>query len=118
MGVKLEQLQVPQQQGGDGDLLGARDLCELAKVSDISTFARILPPRQKVSATLSARRVAKITALRLARRREFAESKVRPRASTFFLLAATACPPPPPGLLHRGLLVWQIIPKLNTARSG
>jgi len=36
VGVELEQLQVPQQQGGHGDLLDPRDFCELTKVSDIS----------------------------------------------------------------------------------
>lgn len=68
VGVKLEQLQVPQQQGGHGDLLGARDFCELAKVSDISVAPRVLcillfsllplflASRQKLSATLSAER--------------------------------------------------------------
>lgn len=66
VGVKLEQLQVPQQQGGHGDLLDARDFCELAKVSDISIvpprvlciplfslFPLFLTSRQKLFATLS-----------------------------------------------------------------
>lgn len=46
VGVELEHLQVPQQQGGHGDLLGTRDFCELAKVSDISVALRVLriPP--------------------------------------------------------------------------
>jgi len=53
MGVELQQLQVPQQQGGHGDLLGARNLCELAKVSDISNVSHDPPVPLSLSLSLS-----------------------------------------------------------------
>lgn len=120
MGVELEQLQVPQQQRGHDDLLGARDLCELAKVSDISIASRVLCILPLPSTPFFSRRsrllgknfprlfplsVVKFTASWLASE-EFAESKVGPpRASKHIFFFSLDYIPA------------KIISKLNTARE-